>query len=82
VLPYVSGGRKSRPANAVIPKLQHIAIAVEPWDRHEDSSLKGAPEVAAVLKRRGLLPEGTEPVIHDPEGYPIQVIGRTYETKN
>ncbi|OFV93464.1 MAG: hypothetical protein A3H28_16660 [Acidobacteria bacterium RIFCSPLOWO2_02_FULL_61_28] len=69
------------------PRVDHIAIAVEPWDNQNDPGLTGlgagAPRLQAELKRRGipLLP-GTDIKVKDPEGFIVQIIGRRYETKN
>jgi hypothetical protein len=63
------------------PSLGHIAISVEPWENQNDSTINGAPTVAAVLKRRGIkLVRGTKEVmINDPEGFIVQLVGRHYQ---
>ena len=71
---------RNRPTNT--GRVQHIAIAVIPWDNYQDSSIKGSKTAEAELRKRGV-PIGTgDPTVNDPEGFPIQIIGPYYQTKN
>lgn len=65
-------------------RLNHIAITVEPWENQTDSTLAGAPTVAAELKRRGikLVPGATEVMIKDPEGFVVQLVGKKYQARD
>jgi catechol 2,3-dioxygenase-like lactoylglutathione lyase family enzyme len=63
------------------PAINHIAIAVEPWESAEDQlTIHGAPTVAAELKRRGieLAPNTRDVMIKDPYGFNIQLVGKNY----
>jgi catechol 2,3-dioxygenase-like lactoylglutathione lyase family enzyme len=63
------------------PAVDHIAIAVEPWDSAEDQlTIHGAPTVAAELKRRGieLFSNTRDIMFKDPFGFNIQLVGKNY----
>ena len=80
---FRGAGNRGRAADTPTGRVQHIAIAVEPWANHADSRITGAPAVEAELKRRGLpINQTGDPQVLDPEGFPLQLIGKTYETKN
>ena len=63
------------------PYVQHIAIAVLPWDNYQDSSIKGSKAAEAELRKRGIKVGDGDPMV-DAEGFPVQIIGPYYRTKN
>ena len=78
-------GPGARPArqSAITPRVEHIAVAVEPWPGPNQDDVTGNPKLVAELKRLGytLGPTG-EVRVEDPEGFPVQICGKNWQTEN
>jgi len=82
-LTFRGPGNRGRSADTPTPRVEHIAIAVEPWPGPHQDDVTGNPELVADLKRRGIpiLP-GADIEVNDPEGFPVQICGKNWQTDN
>jgi len=82
-LTFRGPGARPGSQSGVTPRVQHIAIAVEPWPGPHQDDVTGNPQLVADLKRRGIpiLP-GADIKVNDPEGFPVQICGKNWQTDN
>ena len=81
-LTFRGPGARNNPV-ASTPRVEHIAIAVEPWPGSEQDDVRGNPKLVAELKNLGYtLPDKGEVRVNDPEGFPVQICGKNWATEN